>query len=340
MRRFGTLLAMPCSASRAVRVAVSLVALVTVALMVGSEEVLSRLAQADPALLAAAFLALNAQTVLCAARWRLTASRVGQRIGIYDAVVEYYLAQLINQVAPGGVVGDVSRAARVRHLGGLAAAGQAVALERLSGQIALAAVGITAITATAVFPGGLRWPPVVGFCIAALVASLLLLRLLSRNILLRERMPRIVGKAARVAWRALAAPEVRYRQIVLSLGTTLCNILAFAFCAWATGTDLSLGAAAALVPLILTAMLIPVGIAGWGFREGAAAALMPLAGASAGAGAAASVAFGAMLLASSGPGFIPLVLGARRTQDRAHPLAPASSVPNLLPASPPQVMRR
>jgi uncharacterized membrane protein YbhN (UPF0104 family) len=114
----------------------------------------------------------------------------------------------------------------------------------------------------------------------------------------------------------LAAPDVRSRQIALSFGTAACNIAAFAFCAWATGTNLSLGAAAALVPLILIAMLIPVGIAGWGFREGAAAALFPMIGATAGAGVAASVAFGAMLLAASMPGLLPILVGESR-QSRA-----------------------
>jgi Lysylphosphatidylglycerol synthase TM region len=129
-------------------------------------------------------------------------------------------------------------------------------------------------------------------------------------------MPRFISKVGRLAWRALAAPDVRSRQIALSFGTSACNIAAFAFCAWATGTHISLGAATALVPLILIAMLIPVGIAGWGFRESAAAALFPMIGATAGAGVAASVAFGGMLLAASVPGLLPIVVGDSR-QSRA-----------------------
>jgi uncharacterized membrane protein YbhN (UPF0104 family) len=121
---------MPPLLARAVRVSVSLAVLATVALTVGSDEMLARLTEANPALLAAAFLALNLQTLLCAVRWRLTAAQVGQQIGRRDAVTEYYLAQLINQVVPGGVVGDVGRANRARHSGGLILAGQAVALER------------------------------------------------------------------------------------------------------------------------------------------------------------------------------------------------------------------
>jgi uncharacterized membrane protein YbhN (UPF0104 family) len=316
MIQFRSLLAMPPFLARAVRVAVSLAVLTTVALTVGSDEMLARLTEANPALLAAAFLALNLQTLLCAVRWRLTAARVGQRIGIRDAVTEYYLAQLINQVVPGGVVGDVGRATRARHSGGLILASQAVALERLSGQLALGAIGLMGIAVTAMVPGGLRWPPVVGFSLLAIPLGLLLLRVLSRSRSLQRRMPRFISKVGRLAWRALAAPDVRSRQIALSFGTAACNIAAFALCAWATGTHMSLGAATALVPLMLIAMLIPVGIAGWGFRESAAAALLPMIGATAGAGVAASVAFGGMLLAASMPGLLPILVGESR-QSRA-----------------------
>ncbi|MEM7718492.1 MAG: UPF0104 family protein, partial [Pseudomonadota bacterium] len=49
---------------------------------------------------------------------------------------------------------------------------------------------------------------------------------------------------------------------------------------------------------------IPVSISGWGFREGAAAALFPLAGASASDGLASSVAFGLTFLVVALPGVI------------------------------------
>ncbi|MFP4274670.1 MAG: UPF0104 family protein, partial [Paracoccaceae bacterium] len=49
---------------------------------------------------------------------------------------------------------------------------------------------------------------------------------------------------------------------------------------------------------------IPISISGWGLREGAAAALLPLAGATASDGFAASVAFGLVFTASVLPGLI------------------------------------
>ena len=73
------------------------------------------------------------------------------------------------------------------------------------------------------------------------------------------------------------------------------------------------------VPLILLTMILPLTVSGWGLREGAAAGLFPLIGASAQAGLAASLAFGLMFLASTLPGL--LVLLARRRVNRPAPAA-------------------
>jgi hypothetical protein len=67
-------------------------------------------------------------------------------------------------------------------------------------------------------------------------------------------------------------------------------------------------------------MLMPLSVGGWGWREAAAAALFPLAEASAGAGVAAGLAYGAVLLVASLPGLAwPFVPGNR---DRRLPRRP------------------
>jgi uncharacterized membrane protein YbhN (UPF0104 family) len=99
--------------------------------------------------------------------------------------------------------------------------------------------------------------------------------------------------------------------VALSFATTGCNVAAFALCARAVGAPLPLGAVLGLVPLILFTMLIPLTVAGWGLREGAAAALFPVAGASAEAGLAASIAFGLVFVAAVLPGALGLMRPAR-----------------------------
>ncbi|MPQ95814.1 lysylphosphatidylglycerol synthase transmembrane domain-containing protein [Thioclava sp. JE_KL1] len=246
--------------------------------------VLSHLRMADWRWLALAGIAVNLQTVLSALRWQVTARALGQRIETGEAIGEYYLAQLVNQTLPGGVLGDAGRAMRARRSANLLRSSQAVVIERLAGQIALAAVVLVALLLT----GRLVWA-------LELLGAALTLWLLARS---WNRLARLLAPLR----RALLGREVRARQIALGLSIVTCNLLAFAFAARAIGTQLSPSAIVTLVPLILSAMVIPLSIAGWGWREGAAAALFPLADATPEAGLAAATAFGATLIASALPG--------------------------------------
>jgi uncharacterized membrane protein YbhN (UPF0104 family) len=275
-------------------------------------EALRLLANADPVWFAAALGALTVQTVLSALRWRLTASRLGITVSGRRAVSEYYLSQVINQSLPGGMVGDAARAVRSRAQAGLAKAGQAVVLERLMGQVVMFLVLATAFAVTWVVPGGLVWPSAIAFPVAlALAAGLALPPIL----LTARHLPGALGRWAAILHgiihTGLLQPGTLGRQILLSIGTAACNLAAFAFCARAVGVSLPLGTILAIVPLILFTMLIPISFSGWGLREGAAAALFPIAGATAAQGFATSVAFGLAFIVAVLPGLIPLLLGSR-----------------------------
>ncbi|MFW5881496.1 MAG: lysylphosphatidylglycerol synthase transmembrane domain-containing protein, partial [Roseicyclus sp.] len=256
----------------------------------GPEAARSLLA-ADWRWLGLALLALTLQTILSALRWRLTARQLGIRMSALGAVGEYYLSQVVNQSLPGGMIGDAGRAVRSREQAGLAAAGQAVVFERLAGQIAMFAVLAVAFVGTLVVPGGLDWPRWLAGPLALALLGTAALPFVAG---VAGRLPGAAGRGARglgaAFHKALASRAALPGQIGLSIGTAACNLAAFAFCVRAVGFELSLPATAALVPLILFAMLIPVSVSGWGLREGAAAALLPLAGASASDGLAASVA--------------------------------------------------
>lgn len=268
------------------------------------------LAAANPLWLVAAMAALTLQTLLSALRWRLTAAQLGIVLGRRVALREYYLSQIVNQAVPGGVIGDAGRALRSREAAGLMAAGQAVVFERLAGQIAIFAVMVAGFAATLIVPGGLDWPLWAGRVVAGLIATGLAMPGLL-GVLARGGRAAGLRRQGAALWRAVFAPQVRARQIAFSFATALCNIAGFGFCIWAVGVALPMPAIAALVPLILLAMVIPVSISGWGLREGAAAALFPLAGASASDGLAASIAFGLAFLATVLPGIILLGFGTR-----------------------------
>ena len=114
------------------------------------------------------------------------------------------------------------------------------------------------------------------------------------------------------AHRALFARDVWVWQVGLSLLIVACNLASLAFCAAATGTVLPMAAVFTVLPLVLSAMLIPVSVGGWGLREGAAAAIWPVLGARAEAGIAASIVFGIVILVATLPGLWVLLRRMRR----------------------------
>jgi uncharacterized protein (TIRG00374 family) len=293
---------------KCLRLAVTAIILVMLWQAVDGPAAIALLLQADPILLALAVLALTAQTVLSALRWRLTARALGQIIPVGRALREYYLSQIVNQSLPGGVVGDAGRAVRARHEAGLKRAGQAVLFERLAGQLALFAVTMLAVIIVLLRPDVVPLPvwvvQMVAIAGGVIVVTGTLLAIIAKG---QNVVNRHIRDWVDAFAMSVLSPAVLPRQMMLSLGTTFLNLLAFALCAGATGTIMPVLAVMIVVPLILFTMLIPISVSGWGLREGAAAALFPVIGATATQGFAASLAFGVMYLISVLPG-VPVVM--------------------------------
>jgi uncharacterized membrane protein YbhN (UPF0104 family) len=246
----------------------------------------ARLAQADPWLLATAVALLHAQIIAGALRWRLIAAALGLPLSRAWAIRECYWAMLANLAVPGGVLGDAARVARSRGSAGLGVAAQAVILERLSGQIALAAVLAGAL---ALWPQARPWA-------LALLAGLVLA---AGAVAVAARIgPRWWTDFATSARRAWLGGDVGARQATASVIAAVAGIAAFAACSAAVGAPLG-WEQIAVAPLAMLAMLIPASVGGWGWREGAAAALWPLVGHDAAAGFAASIAYGVTALAAA-----------------------------------------
>jgi glycosyltransferase 2 family protein len=85
---------------------------------------------------------------------------------------------------------------------------------------------------------------------------------------------------------------------------------------------------ASLLPLALLVLLaggLPVNVAGWGPREGAAAWLFGAAGIGTAEGVATAVAFGVMVLVANLPGALVLLAGSR-TREAARADSPGSAL--------------
>ncbi|SEN46226.1 Uncharacterized membrane protein YbhN, UPF0104 family [Loktanella fryxellensis] len=273
----------------------------------------ARLSRADPVWIAAGTVCLLVQTVIMAQRWRLVAGQLGLTLGFGHAVREYFIAQIVNVSLPGGVVGDGARV--VRSSGGragLRAATQAVVIERALGQAGLLLVGLCGLLWALVAPGVLDWPP-------ALARGLLVVGAAAGAVAVIAALWLRGGPVALLLARCLPDAPQRAAHLVLSLAAAALNVAGFACAAAATGTVLHPQAALVLVPLILTAMLVPLSVAGWGWREGAAAVLFPVAGLAADAGIAAGIVFGIVIMLAVLPA-VPLLLR-RRRQGGAGPTA-------------------
>lgn len=248
--------------------------------------VIARLGQASPGWLALMVALLASVTWLSALRWRLTAGTLGLSMTRRAATGEYFMAQFVNQTLPGGVLGDAARAQRSRQGGALTPAAQAVVIERASGQVGMGAVLVLGLALSDVPVPRFGW--VALGVLVALAAALAL-----------------IGARGTGSWPlAIRAALIRrfVPQAGLSLLIAALTVVGFAAAARATGTDLTLPQTALLAPLILTAMLLPASVGGWGWREGAASALFPLAGYAPEAGLAGSIAFGLGTLVAALPG--------------------------------------
>ena len=298
----------------------------------------------SPLWLALALLLSVPQMALSAWRWQLTAASLDAPLPFRHAFAEYYLGSFLNQVLPGGVLGDANRAwrharrtvvANPAHdarmgtisrpaLGSDSDSGSgsglvfsadlaartsprssawlAVLLERSSGQAAMLLCALATLLLSPTIAHvlgalsgrlqalGMSPAPVA----LGLGAGLLLVLVLRRSPLLHT-----FTHAVR---RALLAPALLWRHLLTSLALATSYIAVYFCCTRMLGIDTPASILLALIPWVLLAMALPLSMAGWGLREGAAAVLWAAAGLDVSQGVAISIAYGIVVLTSTLPG--------------------------------------
>ncbi|MEL6571183.1 MAG: lysylphosphatidylglycerol synthase transmembrane domain-containing protein [Pseudomonadota bacterium] len=282
---------------RLLRLTASIAVLAVLFALMDTGAIFARLRGADLGWLGMALGGLTVLTFLMAWRWQMTANALDIELRYPRAVREYYIAQLLNLVLPGGLVGDAARAARLKAPRGLRQAAQSVIIERFIGQTTLFVLMFFGFLIAMFLPGGPDWPLWTWWFLAVGMVVAVLGWLYARQ-------KGVIARFLATALDLMARP----RQVVLSLTIALLIIFNFYACARATGTVLPANTLFTLIPLILTAMLVPLSVGGWGWREGAAAALFPLAGEFPSAGVAASIAYGAMMLLAASPAAFLMML--------------------------------
>lgn len=298
------------------RLALSVVLLGAVALWVEPFEIAAEVRQFAPGWVLLALGISVVQVVLSAWRWQLTATRIGVPLRLSYALREYYLAMLVNQLLPGGMLGDAGRAHR--HAAQAASRGsawRAVIIERASGQVAALVATLAALTLSPLWLAVVPLPVIGALVVTAAACCALFFWLLYRRgagFSRQNRVTRWLGEFASDLRRGLLAPGVWPRQV----GTSLLVVLSYASVMWcaarAIGVDIPAWQLFSLAPVVLAFMLIPFSVAGWGVREGAAASIWLAVGLPAAQGVAVSLAYGVLVLLGSLPG--AWVALKRRTQ--------------------------
>jgi uncharacterized membrane protein YbhN (UPF0104 family) len=297
------------------RLGISLGLLLTVAWLLDAGDVAARLThlRAPWVLLALGISVL--QLVLSAYRWRVTAGRLGIHLPFKDALREYYLATFLNQVLPGGVLGDVSRAwrhARVQTGPVI----RTVILERASGQAVMMAAAVFSLL---IIPRTFGIDPWLAMGAAAIASGAIVLGLLHARRQQARTAEGLVGLVWRDVHAALLARDVVATQLAVSALVVGSYIATYVVAARAVGVATPTSILAPLIAPVLMSMLIPASIAGWGVREATAAGLWIAVGLTAEDGVAISAAYGVLVLLSSLPGALFLLTAGRDRTERLRP---------------------
>ncbi|WP_336650393.1 lysylphosphatidylglycerol synthase domain-containing protein [Kocuria rosea] len=245
--------------------------------VLGTDAVRSAVGILTPATVALALGAGLVATAAQAQRWRLVARSRATSIGFREALGECWASGLVNLLLPGGVTGDAVRVLRRRRRGdSWPGAGGSVLGERLAGTSVLLAAGV--VPALAV--GG--W-----------LAAVLGLGALA------------VGA---VAWRSTSGAPARDRVGVwaLSVLAWACYQGLFLLAAVRTAPQETLANLWGTTVLGLAGMSVPVGVGGWGPREGITTLAAMAHGLPAGTGFAISIGYGLLALISALPGAVVL----------------------------------
>ena len=285
-----------------VRAAVGAGILALMIAVAGAEPFVRGLASISPPAVLAAFALAAVATTAAAWRWRLLAGRLGLDLGWRAALGAYYRSQFLNTVLPGGVIGDVDRAvSHGRTVDRVPQAARAVAAERIAGQAVQLALGVVVLAAV----GSWAYAPAL-LVLAGVIAAGAIVVTASRRI------------------RAVLARELEIlRGAFGSIGTVVCVSLAstvvvaghvatFLVACAAVGVDPGGDRVAAAAVIAVLASSIPLNIAGWGPREGAAAWAFGAAGAGAAAGIAAATAFGVLAALAVAPGAVVVAVSLMR----------------------------
>ena len=292
--------------------------LIALAFVVNLDDILSRLLAMHFDWVLLAVLISVLQVIGSAWRWRYTASQLGIDLSLRQAVQEYYLATFLNQILPGGVMGDVSRAWRHSRIllssgfGKTGKAVRAVILERLSGQMVMCVTAVISFMFLSINFDLISLFWMFGIVVLVVLVIGLCVAWIARR---DDSFARLVLRDTRTVLFSRRTFPVQLLSSSLIVSSYLIMYLVVAR---AVGVSTSTLELAPLIAPVLIAMLLPITVAGWGLREAAAALLWGAVGLTMSDGVVVSMGYGVIVLFSSLPGIVFLFFGNLNQRARHH----------------------
>ncbi|MGZ4676038.1 MAG: lysylphosphatidylglycerol synthase transmembrane domain-containing protein [Acidimicrobiia bacterium] len=277
--------------------------------------------------LAAALVSAAVGIVLSAWRWQRVIDAFGVHVPLNQLTNHYFAGQFVGNVLPSTIGGDVLRVTRsAKSIGTTETAFAAVALERLTGFLALPALSLVGfVLDPSLLESDTAWVALLvsGIALAALGAILFLAGHPKAAGRFRDHQDwtRFLG----AVHEGITRLRADRRQIGGVLGTAFVYqvsvIATVGFLSLTLGTGVPFAALVAFVPAVAMAQVVPISLSGLGIREGMLVLLLHPLGISNGHAVGLGLAWYAAMLIVSLAGAPSFAVGHRSKE----PAAPADA---------------
>lgn len=223
---------------------------------------------------ALAILTATIGIVLSAWRWQRVLLAFGSPVPLRALTGHYFAGQFVGNVLPSTIGGDVLRISRsAKNIGSHETAFAAVALERLSGFLALPVLCLFGFMVDpSLLESSTAWVALLvsGVALAALAAILLLAAhpKMAGRFQNHDNWMRFVGAAHIGVERLRADPKAALAVLGTAMIYQVSVVLTVGFVILTIGAPVPVGAVIAFVPVVAMAQVIPISLSGLGVREG------------------------------------------------------------------------
>jgi uncharacterized membrane protein YbhN (UPF0104 family) len=226
------------------------------------------------AFFALAVLTATVGIVLSAWRWQRVLAAFDAPVRLRALTGHYFAGQFVGNVLPSTIGGDVLRISRsAKNIGSRETAFAAVALERLSGFVALPVLCLFGfLVDPSLLESSTAWVALLvsGIALAALAAILLLAAhpRIAGRFRDHENWMRFIGATHIGVERLRADPRAALSILGTAMIYQISVVLTVGFVILTLDAPVPVGAVIAFVPVVAMAQVIPISLSGLGVREG------------------------------------------------------------------------